>query len=66
MNAWLEIVNRISNNRREQWDYILNMELIEFLNTVAFYTSKWNDFNKDLKRANTFEGAVLTHLSKLG
>jgi hypothetical protein len=41
------------------------MDLIEFLNTVSFYTSQWNDFNKEMKRVTTFEGAVMLHLTKI-
>jgi hypothetical protein len=32
----------MSNNRRELWSYFLEMDLIEFLNTLSFYRAKQN------------------------
>ena len=30
----------MSNNDRTKWDYFFSMNVIEFLNTVAFYKDK--------------------------
>lgn len=29
-------VNELANNDRTKWDYFFNMDVIEFLNSVAF------------------------------
>lgn len=58
-------MDKICSGRREQWDSILTMQLIEFLNTVSFYTTQWNNFNKEMKRVTTFEGAVMLYLTKI-
>jgi hypothetical protein len=42
----------MSNNRRELWDFFLEMELIEFLNTLSFYRAKqrWEQQQADAVR----------------
>ncbi len=34
------MLDNLSNNRREQWDYFLNMGVIEFLNELAYRKEK--------------------------
>ena len=39
----------MANDRRELWDYFFDMNIIEFLNTVAFYKDK-NDYDIELQK----------------
>jgi len=49
--VWLEIVYRIVKGDRTKWDFILNMPLIEFLNSMAFYKAKTKERQKRLEDA---------------
>ena len=41
------------------------MNIIEFFNTVGYYTVKFKEQNKELNKATTFEGAVLGYLGQI-
>lgn len=38
--GWFITLDNISNNDRTKWDYFLEMNVIEFLNTLAYYKEK--------------------------
>lgn len=38
--GWFVTLDNLTNNRRELWDYFLDMNIIEFLNTISFYKDK--------------------------
>lgn len=38
--GWYIVLDGLSNSDRTKWDYFLNMKVIEFLNTLAFYKDK--------------------------
>lgn len=38
--SWHIVLDNLSNNRREQWDYFLNMGVIEFLNELSYRKEK--------------------------
>jgi hypothetical protein len=41
----------LAKNDRTKWDYFLQMELIEFLNTVAFYRTIKKEQQKRLEQS---------------
>ena len=49
--VWLEIVDKIVKGDRTKWDFILEMPLIEFLNSMAFYKAKTKERQKRLEDA---------------
>ena len=38
--GWFLTLDNLSNNRRELWDYFLEMNVTEFMNTICFYKDK--------------------------
>ena len=64
---WLELVDKLCRGDRTKWDYFLQMGLIEFLNTVAFYKSTKKEQSKRLEQAankgyQTYIVAVLNEM----
>jgi hypothetical protein len=67
----LELVDKIVKGDRTKWDTILQMPLIEFLNTIAFYKAKTKETaetiravsNKGIQRicGGVFERDVVTN-----
>jgi hypothetical protein len=41
------------------------MPIIEFLNTVAFHTSKQKEFSKEIQKCTTFESIVIAYLRNI-
>jgi len=41
--GWFHVLDEMSNNNRDKWDYFLNMNVIEFLNHMAYLKdrNKW-------------------------
>ena len=35
--GWIATINAMANNDRTKWDFFFDMNVIEFLNTVAFF-----------------------------
>ena len=50
--SWHIMIDNISGNRRELWDYFLEMNVVVFLNTLMYYKSKQNyiDFHASIKK----------------
>jgi hypothetical protein len=46
----------LSNGRREMWDYFIDMEVVPFLNTIAFYKAK-QDYERFIIEANRRKNA---------
>lgn len=38
--GWYNVLDSLSNSDRTKWDYFLNMGVIEFLNTLAYFKDK--------------------------
>lgn len=38
--GWQLVLDNLSNHDRTKWDFFLNMDVVEFLNTVSFYKDK--------------------------
>jgi hypothetical protein len=47
--GWIATINSLSNNDRTKWEYFFEMNVIEFLNTVAFY----KDMNEQSKSSSS-------------
>ena len=67
--GWLAMIDRMAGGDRSKWGYFLNMQLIEWLNTVAFCTDKWRQRDERLGRsakqgAQVFTAAALSELLK--
>jgi hypothetical protein len=65
--AWLELVDKIVKGDRTKWDTILQMPLIEFLNTIAFYKAKTKERQKRLEQSATkgFNAYVVACLNEM-
>jgi hypothetical protein len=65
--GWLSLVDRIAGGRRTEWDKILEMPLIEFLNTLAYYHTIQKEKTKRLEKAavSGFENYVCACLNEL-
>jgi hypothetical protein len=65
--AWLELVDKIVKGDRTKWDSILQMPLIEFLNTIAFYKAKGKERQKRLEQsaAKGFNAYVVACLNEM-
>ena len=66
--GWLATIDELSNGQRKDWDYYLNMKLMEFFNCIAFLKDKKeneSDTIKKLLKGKTNEEAqtlLLAHL----
>lgn len=63
------MIDRMAGGDRSKWDYFLNMQLVEWLNTVAFFTDKWRQRDERLGRAakqgaQVFTASALSELVK--
>ena len=38
--GWYYTLDNLSNNDRSKWDYLLDLNVIAFLNTLAYYKDK--------------------------
>jgi hypothetical protein len=65
--AWLELVDKIVKGDRTKWDTILQMPLIEFLNTISFYKTKTKERQKRLEdsAAKGFQSYVVACLNEM-
>ena len=65
--GWLSLIDRLAGGRRVEWDLILEMQLIEFLNTISFHTTITKERNKRLDQAANkgFESYVCACLNEL-
>lgn len=50
--GWYNVLDSLSNSDRSKWDYFLNMGVIEFLNTLAFYKDKEKHLEELRKKIN--------------
>lgn len=41
--GWYLVIDSLSNNDVTKWEYISKMDLISFLNILAFYKDKQNE-----------------------
>lgn len=48
--GWYYTLDNISNNDRTKWEYFLNMNVIEFLNTLAYYKDKQGYIEEQLEQ----------------
>jgi len=57
----------LAGGRRAEWDAILEMKLVEFLNTLAFHRTITEERNKRLEQAENkgFEAYVCACLNEL-
>lgn len=63
------MIDRLAGGDRSKWDFYLDMLLIEFFNTVAFYSDKWRQRDERLGRAakqgaQVFTASALSELVK--
>ena len=65
--GWLSIVDRLAGGRRAEWDAILEMKLVEFLNTLSFHRTISKERNKRLEQAANkgFESYVCACLNEM-
>ena len=65
--GWLSIIDRLAGGRRAEWDAILKMPLIEFLNTLSFHRTITKERNKRLEQAANkgFESYVCACLNEM-
>ena len=65
--GWLGLVDRLAGGRRQEWDAILEMPLIEFLNTLSFHTTISKQKTKRLEKAAAqgFESYVCACLNEM-
>ena len=53
--GWYYTLDSLSNNDRTKWEYFLNMKVIAFLNTLAYYKDKQDHIieeqQKQMRRA---------------
>ena len=65
--GWLSLIDRLAGGRRKEWDDILEMPIIEFLNTLAFHTTISKRRSKRLEQAanSGFEAYVCACLNEL-
>ena len=64
--GWLATVDDLAKGDRSKWEYYLNMNLIEFFNTLAFQKDKQEDrgeFINKLVKGKTAEEANVILLS---
>jgi hypothetical protein len=59
---WVKTIHSLSRKDRTKWDFFLNMELIEFLNTMALSNTLEVEYNEQMVRAKNFEEVVVTIL----
>ena len=45
------MIDKMADGKREMWDYYFDLNIIEFLNTVAFYKDKTDHERKEQERA---------------
>ena len=50
--GWFLVLDNLSNSDRTKWDYFLNMNIIEFLNTLCFYKDKQAHERELIRKAN--------------
>lgn len=50
--GWYYTLDSLSNNDRTKWDYLLDMNVVAFLNTLAYYKDKQNYIAESQKKAN--------------
>lgn len=64
---WLELVDRMAKKDRTQWEFFLDMPLIEFFNTVAYYKAQTQERNKRLEQAagKGFQPYVIAVLNEM-
>lgn len=64
---WLEHIDKMARGRREQWDYIMEMPIIEFFNTLSVYHEIKRRREKRLEQAvkGGFEQYVIACLHEL-
>lgn len=68
--GWINTIDDIANGERKDWDYYLNMNLIEFFNEVAFRKDKKEKQNNDIramikgKRAEEASMILLAYLCR--
>lgn len=63
--GWIEIVDRLADKDRTKWDYFLNMNVIEFLNAVAYDVDRRKDKARRIEQAikgKDVQGAILAIL----
>jgi hypothetical protein len=48
--GWYYTLDNISGNDRTKWEYFLNMNVIEFLNTLAYYKDKQGYIEEQLEQ----------------
>lgn len=46
----IAIINQMANNDRSKWDYYFDMNVIEFLNTIAFHKDRAEQERIELER----------------
>ena len=65
--GWLSIIDRLAGGKRTEWDAILEMKLVEFLNTLSFHRTILNERNKRLEAAASkgFESYVCACLNEM-
>ena len=49
--GWIALIDKMADGKREMWDYYFDLNIIEFLNTVAFYKDKTDHERKEHERA---------------
>ena len=61
--GWLATIDQLARGERERWEYFLNMNIVEFFNTLAFNKDKNKDIaegvHKLIKGKNADEANVL-------
>lgn len=64
---WFETIDHITKGRREQWDYIMEMPIVEFFNTLSIHTEIKKRREKRLSDAikGGFESYVVAALNEL-
>jgi hypothetical protein len=65
--GWLSLIDRLAGGKRQEWDAILKMPIVEFLNTLAFHTTITKQRNKRLESAASkgFESYVCACLNEM-
>ena len=62
----MSLIDRLAGGRRTEWDAILNMPIIEFLNTLAFHTTIQKERLQRLEKSTgSFESYVCAMLNEL-